>query len=228
MLTATAPVRQLSVSWSGAAIAWAAYHRRVRSDNPFLTDFFEDQEFASLESPHGDFAQKEFLRCRFTRLTLPESDWRGARLDDCTFEHCDLSRIRVPQTALRGVTFVNCRLTGVDWTDVRPTPTVSFEECNLQYSSFVNINLTGTRFAGCRLTDVQFLEARLVESDFSASDLGGARFEGCDLRHANFANARGFVVDPVRNKVKDARIALDAAVLLAESFGLRVNGYDRD
>ena len=198
-------------------------------DNPFLSeDVFEDREFTSIDWPLGDFTKKEFLRCRFTRLTLSESDWRGARLDDCAFEHCDLSGVRISQAAVRGVAFVNCRITGVDWSDVRPTPTVSFDQCNLQYSSFVKTNLTGTRFHRCRLTEVQFLEARLVEADFSASDLAGARFEGCDLRKANFADARGLVIDPVRNKMQNARIALDAAVLLAESFGLRVQGYDRD
>jgi len=201
----------------------------MTSENPFLeNDAFEEAEFSVLDWPKGNLAGKEFVRCCFIKMTLPESNWAGARLDDCIFEGCDLSRMRVAQMAARGVAFVNCRMTGVDWSDLRPSPALSFEECNLQYSSFVKINLTGTRFSRCRLSDVNFLEVRLVEADFSGSDLAGARIEDCDARAANFADARGVIVDPVRNKMKDARIALDTAVLLAESFGLRVQGYDRD
>lgn len=188
-------------------------------------EVYEDQEFAPLEWPKAELSRREFLRCRFTKMVLAESDWSGARLDDCVFDGCDLSRARFSQLALRGVAFTNCRITGVDWSDIRPTPTVSFDGCNLQYSSFVKINLTGTSFLRCRLSDAQFLEVRLVDADFSGSDLIGCRIEDCDARKAYFAEARGLVIDPVRNRLKDARIALDAAVLLAESFGLKVEGY---
>ena len=189
----------------------------------FEQDCFEDETFSDAEFPAIDLSEKEFVRCRFIRLIVPESIWKGARLDDCLFEHCDLSRMRPAAMAARGVTFADCRLTGVDWSDLRPNPTVSFESCNLQYASFVNLNLTGTRFAGCKLTDAQFIESRLVESDFTKSQMAGCRFENCDVRTANFSEAHGLFVDPTRNKVRDTRIALATAVLLAGSFGFKVD-----
>ncbi len=195
----------------------------LESRGVFDGDCFEDETFSDAELPAIDLSEKEFVRCRFIRLVAPESVWKGARLDDCFLEHCDLSRMRPAAMALRGAAFANCRLTGVDWSDLRPNPTVSFEACNLQYASFVNVNLTGARLGNCKLADAQFIESRLVECDFTKSQMAGCRFEDCDLRMANFAEAYGLFVDPTRNKVRDARIAMATAVLLAESFGFKVD-----
>jgi fluoroquinolone resistance protein len=164
----------------------------------------------------------------FKSIALLESDWTDARLDDCLFDGCDLTRMRPSRMAARGVAFVNCRLMGVDWTGLRPNPTLSFERCSLQYGSFVTVNLTATSFAGCKATEVNFFESRLVDADFSGTDLTGSRFEDCDLSGANFAGARGVFVDPAKNKVKNARIGIDTAVLIALSAGFRVAGYDED
>ena len=98
--------------------------------------------------------------------------------------------------------------------------------CNLQYASFVNVNLTRTRFTQCRLVEVNFVDSRLVESEFADTDLSGSRFEQCDARQADFSRAHGLFLDPTRNKVKDARISLAAAVTLAASFGMKVSGFD--
>ena len=198
-------------------------------DNPFLhCDQFEDEVFSDVELPNADLSGKEFVRCTFRKALLPQANWTGARLDDCTFDGCDLTRMRPAKMAARGVAFVNCRLMGIDWTELRSTPTMSFDHCNLQYASFVNVNLTATRFAHCRLTEVNFFESRLVDAEFTDSDMRGARFEGCDARNANFADAVGVFIDPARNKVKDARIGIATALMLAASFGLRVHGYDED
>jgi uncharacterized protein YjbI with pentapeptide repeats len=197
--------------------------------NPFLDrDLFEDELFSDFEWPKADFTGKEFVRCTFRKLLLPEANWQDARLDDCVFDGCDLTRMRPVKLAARGVAFINCRLMGIDWTELRPTPTLSFEACNLQYASFVNVNLTATRFAHCRLTEVNFFDSQLAGADFTDSEMSGSRIEHCDARKANFAGAKGIYVDPTKNKVKDARIGLATAILLAQSFGLRVDGYDDD
>ena len=196
--------------------------------SPFAKrDSFEDESFAGLTVAKADLSGREFVRCTFTHVVLPESDWSDTRVEDCRFEGCDLTRLRMIGTAMRGAEFVNCRLTGVDWSQLRPNPTLAFDECNLQYSSFVKMNLTGTRFTRSRLTDVNFLEARLVETAFPGSDLTGCRFEDCDARGADFSSARGVAIDPARNRLTGARVALDAAVLIVEAFGLRVDGYER-
>lgn len=200
-----------------------------QQENPFLDrDFFDGEVFFGVALSGADLAQKEFARCTFKQLTLVESDWGGARLDDCLFEDCDLTRMRPAKMAARGVVFLNCRLPGSVWADLRPTPALSFERCNLQYASFVGVNLTGAPFTHCRLTEVNFFESRLVDADFTGSDLTGSRFEDCDARGANLANTRGLFIDPAKNKIQGARIDVETAVLIALASGFRVSGYDED
>jgi len=197
----------------------------LEPDHPFIDrDSFEDEGFAALELVNADLSNTEFLRCTFTNVQLQEADLRGARLDDCLFSGCDLSRIRAAHLAARGVAFVRCRLLGIDLTELRPTPSLFFEDCNLQYSTFGAANLTGTEFRRCKLVEVNFFETRLVEADFAGSDLAGCRFEGCDVRGAHFATARGFYIDPSRNNVMGARVDLTTAVAIATALGLKVEG----
>jgi len=191
-------------------------------------DVFEDEVFSNQELPHADLSGKEFVRCTFRKMVLQETVWKGARLDDCVFDACDLARMRPAKMAAHGIEFLNCRMVGIDWSEVGSNPTITFEGCNLQYASFVNVNLTGTRFTHCKLLEVNFIETRLMDAEFTDSDLSGSRFEDCDLRKANFADTQGLSLDPVRNKVKDTRISVASAVLLAVSFGMRVSGFDDD
>jgi uncharacterized protein YjbI with pentapeptide repeats len=196
----------------------------VSAANPFDdVDTLEDQVFSDLAIEGADLEGKDFVRCTFRKLQLHGSRWRQARLEDCIFEGCDLMRMQPQKLALRGVTFISCRLTGIDWTDIAPNPSVTFEECNLQYSSFVKVNLARTTFRRCRAIEVNFIDARLQEADFAQSDLSGATFEGCDLQKADFATSVGFFADPGKNRVKGARINALTASLLASSFGFEVD-----
>lgn len=199
----------------------------MSSQNP-LADrhVFEDEIFDGLELPNLDLSEKEFVRCTFKKMVLPESIWKVTRLNECVFDACDLTRMRPARIAAHSVAFLNCRMMGIDWSDVRFESTITFDGCNLQYASFVNVNLTQIRFSHCRLVEVNFLGSRLVEADFTDSDLRGSRFQDCDVQRANFAGTEGFVIDATRNKVKDARISVNTAVSFAAALGLRVTGFN--
>jgi uncharacterized protein YjbI with pentapeptide repeats len=186
-------------------------------------DSFEDEAFADLDLPRADISNREFLRCTFTNVQLPDADLSGARFDDCLFNGCDLSRARATNVAARGVAFVRCRLMGVDFSELRPTPSLVFEHCTLQYATFGPANLTGTRFVSCKLVEVNFFETRLAEADFTDSDLAGARFEGCDVRSAQFAGTRSFYIDPAKNVVSGAQINVETAITIATAFGFKVD-----
>jgi uncharacterized protein YjbI with pentapeptide repeats len=75
-------------------------------------DSFEDEAFADLDLSRADLANREFLRCTFTNVQLPDADLRGARFDDCLFNGCDLSRARAADLArkLVEVNFFETRL----------------------------------------------------------------------------------------------------------------------
>ncbi|HKB12533.1 MAG TPA: pentapeptide repeat-containing protein [Vicinamibacterales bacterium] len=196
----------------------------IAADSPFIgRDSFEDEAFVDLDLSGADLANREFLRCTFTNVQLQDADLHDTRLDDCLFAGCDLSRMRAGNLAARGVVFVRCRLLGVDLTALRPTPSLFFEDCNLQYATFGAANLTGTAFRRCKLVEVNFFDTRLVDASFGESDLSGSRFEGCDVRGADFVGARGVYIDPARNTVRDARVDVETAIAIAAALGFKVN-----
>jgi fluoroquinolone resistance protein len=127
------------------------------------------------------------------------------------------------ELALRGVTFKGTKLMGVDWSDLGPLPDVTFENCDLRYASFVKLRLRGLRLTGCVAREANFLDVDLTEADFTGTDLGGSTIQGCTLSKANLARAVGVFFDPQKNKAKGARIGVEAALLLARSYGIVVD-----
>jgi uncharacterized protein YjbI with pentapeptide repeats len=183
---------------------------------------FQDRCFEGGDLTGADLAGKEFTACVFRRVRLPETRWRDARLEDCRFEDCDLSRMAPDALGARGVVFAGCKLMGVDWSNLSAYPAISFERCDLRYGSFVGLRLRKMAFSACNLTEAQFVETDLCEAAFADCQLDGTRFERCDLRKASFAGSRELTILPAGNQLRGAHIPLDAAVRLAESFGLKV------
>ncbi len=170
---------------------------------------------------------KELYRCTFRQVRLQETRWRRTRLEDCVLEDSDLTRIDPAGLALSGVVFRRSKLLGVDFTDLGANPDLRFEECNLEYAVFRRTNLRKTKLLGSNLRGATFVDCDLVEADLSGSDLSGASFEQCRLRKADLGSAHGAYVDPARNEIKDLRISVESAVLLAQALGLRVAGHER-
>jgi fluoroquinolone resistance protein len=190
-------------------------------------DFFADVTFTGVALDAGDLSGKELQRCTFVRCKLPESRWARVKLEDCVFQGCDLTRM-VPQgLALRGVLFKDSKLMGVDWTDVAPLPAVSFDGCDLRYTSFVKLRLRATKFLRCVARESNFIETDLSDTDFGETDLSDSVIRGCTLAKANLSKATGVLFDPQHNKVKGARISLEAAIAIVSLSGMVVEAFER-
>lgn len=171
-----------------------------------------------------DMAGKSFSRCRFRHLSLEESRWSGARLEDCVFERCDLTRAITTGLKIHGLELEGCKAMGIEWGASSLSPQLAFRDCNLQYSAFIGTHLRAARFLRCKATEVQFLDLDLTDADFSESDLSGSTFSGTTLAGADFRTAQGAFLDPAKNRVKGVRIGEASAALLAASFGMKVDG----
>lgn len=185
-------------------------------------DSFQDRQFEGGDLTGLDLGGKDFTGCTFKGVRLAETRWREARLEDCRFDDCDLSRMAPGGLGARGVVFAGCKLMGVDWSNLAAYPALTFERCDLRYASFVSLCLRKIAFSSCNLEEAQFSETELAEASFAGCRLTGTRFERCDLRKASFAGAAELKLNPDGNQVRGARIPVDAAVRLAQSFGLHV------
>lgn len=183
---------------------------------------FEDQTFSNLALSSRVLEGKEFFRCRFEHCVGQESQWRDCLLEDVEFRSCDLTRATWKQVGLRGVRFVGSKLMGVFWSSVSPLPEVSFDECNLRYATFERLNLRKTPFQKSVVREANLLECDLSDADFSGSDLSGSTIRGCTLARADFSSAMNVFIDPAQNKVKDAHISTETAVVVAEQLGFVV------
>src|ERR1700722_15667989 len=86
------------ITESGGTIAHAGLSFRTPMDareRLIQQSHFEDEVFADVELDGADLSDKDFIRCAFRTLRFRDSQWHGARLEDCTFESCDLGGIRV-------------------------------------------------------------------------------------------------------------------------------------
>ncbi len=190
---------------------------------PLVADLIEDEHFEDLDLRGEVLAGKEFHGCTFTRCTFA-----AARLERCLFDHCevegsDWSAVRLGNSSFRAVRFTQCRVGGVDFSAANQLMfEVRFEDCVLDFSSFV----------GMRLHGLQVLSSRAREADFTGTDLTGACFDGTELRGARFwrttlhdADLRGasaYAIQPDKNRLKDTRFSLDAALDHLALLGIRV------
>ena len=185
-------------------------------------DAFDEERFETLDLAGVNLGGKVFAGCAFRNCRLGESRWDGARLEDCAFDGCDLTGLQPSGLGLRGVEFRSCKIMGVDWTNVGAFPDFTFTDCNLSYCSFVSLRARKVPFVRCVLVEASFVEVDLTEARFEECQLGGARFDRCDLRKASFAGSHDLLIDPAQNQVRGASIPTEAALLLAQSFGLKI------
>jgi fluoroquinolone resistance protein len=125
-----------------------------------------------------------FEKIDFTVKPLSKGDY-----DHCTFLHCNLSSINLSE-----IKFVDC----------------VFRGCNLSMAAVSATVFRDVRFADCKMLGMRFDQA----SAFGFSCL----FEGCTLDHSSFyqmkikkadlRTAFNYSIDPERNRMKKAKLAL--------------------
>ncbi|HEY4177902.1 MAG TPA: pentapeptide repeat-containing protein [Kofleriaceae bacterium] len=187
---------------------------------------FADVTFQDLALTGADLGGRELVKCIIKNAKLDETRWSKTRLEDCVFENCDLTRANFASLALRDVAFKNCKLMGIDFSVTAKLPTMTFVDCNMRYVSFVGTSMKKASFKNCGLQEANFIDIDLTGAKLEDCNFNGANFDHCTLLNAKFTSAAGLFIDPAKNKVKGMNVPLEAAVLLASSFGIKVIGYE--
>lgn len=192
------------------------------SDKKWL---YEEATICDLDRPGQELAAVELYGCTLRNARLGGATLRRWVFEDCRFEDCDLSNAVLSGCVFQRCVFQGCRLVGVDWREASP---LSFEaefcECALGLSNFAGMALVGLQVVRCDCTEADFTEADLRDAAFSGTKLGGALFEQTRLEGADLSEASGDAVDPRQNRVRGAKFSVEAAIRLAERFGITVPG----
>ena len=167
---------------------------------------------------------RDVLGAELSGLTWESAAVVDSVFEDCTFTSCNLSMTRLTDTRFVDCTFTGCKMLAVNWTVTGAGSMLAqplrFERCRLDGSTFAGLDLTGFTFSDCVLTDVDFSEADLRRALFTGSELSGARFASSDLRDCDLRGTRGLALDPRDNRLKGARLDLDATPGLLGPFGV--------
>lgn len=177
---------------------------------------------------HQDFSKNgwvagEYEDCTFVGCNLERVDWSGSRFLNCTFQDCNASLVTLHRTAFQEVVFENCKLLGLRMEHVNPIGLAfSFRNCTLDHTSWYQMRLKKTRFDGSSLVEADFTEADLTEAVFSDTNLTRATFDSTILERADLRTARGFSMEPQRNKLSGARFTLSGLPGLLDAHQLRI------
>lgn len=186
----------------------------------------DGEVFEGLDLTSAALVDRELTDCAFRHCKLGASTWRAMRLESCRFEGCDLTRASLAGAKIHGATFTGCKLMGIDFSELAIAHDLVFVDSNLRYCSFVDMKLRKLSATRCAITDANFLDVDLGGALFDECEFTNTVFQRCELRGARFPHARGLYLDPRANKVKGAKVPLETAILLAQSFDLSVIGYD--
>lgn len=188
------------------------------------TTLFEDRTFTGADLGADAFAGVAFEHCVFRSGQWMAADLRGARFSDCTFEQCDLSNALVDGTGFRTVRFNGCKLLGVQFERCNAfLLAMRFDHCRMDFASFRSLALKGAHFTACRLVEADFSSSDLGRAVFDGSDLSGAVFDKTNLEGADLRQARNFIIDPERNRIKGAHFALYGLPGLLMRYGIKVD-----
>ena len=92
----------------------------------------------------------------------------------------------------------------------------------MDFASFRSLVLKGSRFTACSLVEADFSGTDLSKALFGDSDLAGAVFDDTKLEGADLRDARNFIIDPEKNRIKGALFALHGLPGLLMRYGIKV------
>ncbi|QDH78473.1 pentapeptide repeat-containing protein [Echinicola soli] len=186
------------------------------------TAYFDGKEFRD-EDFRLSFTTGEYEECTFVGCTFAGSDLRDVVFSECNFERCDLSNAQLQNTSLRDIEFSTCKLLGLRFDKCNPfLLTITFTDCQLDFSSFYGLKLKQTKFKSCRMHEVEFVEVDLTASTFDGCDLFHAVFDGACLEKVDFSTAENFSIDPESNQIKKAKFSLSNVTGLLDKYDISV------
>jgi len=183
----------------------------------------EDQTFSNIDYSEKKLINSEFINCVFSSCNFSKSDLSNNDFLDCKFKSCNFSLTILQHTGLKNIKFTGSRLLGIDFSVCNSFLfTVSFQDCQLDYSSFFQRKMKSTQFVDCSLKQVDFGEVDLSGSVFHNCDLEDAVFNRSNLEKTDFRTVRNFQIDPEQNKMKQAIFSVVNLAGLLGKYNLRV------
>jgi len=143
-----------------------------------------------------------FEKVVFDRCNFQSAQMESCSFIDCTFSHCNLSLIQATKSSFVNISFVSSKLVGVNWKKIQGSLgiSLSFEDCNLNYSSFVDISFVKSKLYNCQVCDVDFFDSDLRKCDCRDSVFTNSSFSNTNLQQADFRGAKDYFINIFENQ----------------------------
>jgi len=183
---------------------------------------FENIEFCELNDIKN-ITSKSFYDCKFIDCDFTESDFSNSIFSECIFKTSNLSLITINESKFHDVYFDGCKILGVDFTPLsKLILEIGFKNSQIIKCIFASLELGGTDFINCQIIQTDFYDTILKKSNFSGSDLKETIFENADLTGANFKDSKNYLINPLKNKIKNAEFTMPEAIVLLESLEVKI------
>jgi fluoroquinolone resistance protein len=187
-------------------------------DKIFSNQQYQNLNFGEQMQEKGSYENGRFVQCNFNGADISQYVFV-----DCEFIDCIFLLTSINDTSFRTVQFIDCKITGLHFNTARKMGIdFSFERCMLSNCVFYQLKIKKTVFKACAILECDFTEADLTSASFEASSFAGSIFEYTILEKADFSTANQFVIDPDKNKIKNACFAKDNLAGLLTRYAIKL------
>lgn len=184
-----------------------------------------DQTFDKVHLGPDEILNGKFTDCVFSQCSFETAILSNCRFSNCLFQQCNLNLVKLPGSSFPATRFEKSKLLGVDWTQANWSTSgfdslVRFDECVISHSTFIGLALKRIRITNCIANEVDFRDADLSNADFTGTDLDRSIFGNTNLTEADLSQARNYMVDPSKNRLKHAKFSMPEAMALLYSMDI--------
>lgn len=184
----------------------------------------QDKTFDNIDYSEKDLSKREFVNCTFTNCNFSKCKLSSTDFIDCNFQNCNFSLALLKQTGLKNIGFTNCKMVGIDFSVTNDFLfSVNFAHCIIDYSTFFKKKMKKTIFKHSSLKDVDFGDTDLSMAIFDNCDLLNTAFTASNLEKADFRTAKNYIIDPEKNKMKNARFSYTGLAGLLSKYDLNID-----
>jgi fluoroquinolone resistance protein len=192
--------------------------------NPPQEKTLENKTFVSVNFSKQSLYGYFFIDCTFKNCSFMETDCKTVLFSSCVFDRCDIGLAQLDGARFLNICFSDTKLIGLDFSKCNHKLlfSIAMQRCLLQCCNFSGINMKKTSFKGSKVHESSFTDTFLLEADFSECDLLKTIFHNANLNKANFCEAKNYMIDPLANKLKNAKFSFPEAINLLKGLGIEI------
>jgi len=181
------------------------------------------ENFQNIQYLQQNLRDREYTNCIFKKCIFDNCDLSNSIFIDCLFLDCNLSNTKINNCSFQEVVFEKCKLLGIRFATIDTLLiTWIFKESIITICDFSYLDIKESKFLKCEMKEVDFINTNLIGADFNGSSLPLCKFHNTNLEKANFLGALNYYINPIENKLKQAKFSYPDVLSLLDTFEIKI------